>query len=80
MRQIFCLKLKKESEALTKQPYPGELGARIYESISKEAWKLWLIQQTILINENRLNLLDDSAQQFLETEMQKYLFESKEEN
>ena len=76
MRQVFCLKLKKESEGLAKQPYPGELGKRIYESISKEAWKLWLTQQTILINENRLNLLDESAQQFLEKEMQKYFFES----
>lgn len=75
MRQILCQKLKKECEGLAKQPYPGDLGTRIYDSISKEAWKMWLTQQTILINENRLNLLDESAQLFLEKEMQKYLFE-----
>jgi len=77
MRQVFCQKLKKECEALTKQPYPGELGSRIYQFIGKEAWKMWLNQQTILINENRLNLLDESSQQFLEREMQKFLFEDK---
>lgn len=74
MRKVFCQKLNKEGEGLSKQPYPGSLGLRIYDNISKEAWRMWLTQQTILINENRLNLLDDSAQQYLEGEMQKFLF------
>lgn len=74
MRKVFCQKLNKEGEGLPKQPYPGDLGQRIFDNISKEAWRMWLTQQTILINENRLNLLDDSAQQYLEGEMQKFLF------
>lgn len=74
-RTVFCQKLQKEGKALLRPPYPGELGKRIYESISLEAWQQWLRHQTLLINENRLNVLDPKARAFIETEMNKFLFE-----
>lgn len=73
-RRIFCKKLYKKADALDYQPYPGELGQRIYEQISKQAWKAWLSHQTMLINEHRLSLIDPRARHFLEQEMKKFLF------
>ncbi len=73
-RMIYCLKLKKEAEGLDVAPYPGDLGQKIYEHISKEAWQLWLKHQTKLINEYRLNLMEPSAREFLKTEMEKFLW------
>lgn len=78
-RMIFCKKLRQEAEALDAPPYPGELGQRIYESISKTAWESWLAHQTMLINEYRLSLIDPKSRAFLEEEMQKFLFEGKDE-
>lgn len=75
-RVVFCQKLKKEAPGLTRVPYPGPLGQKIYDGICQEAWQQWLRQQTILINENRLNLLDPKARPFLESEMVKFLFET----
>ena len=57
-RTVKCVKLGKEAEGLERQMYPGELGKRIFENVSKEAWQMWLGQQTILINENRLSPID----------------------
>lgn len=74
-RLIFCTKLKKEAEGLANPPFSTELGSKIYHQISKEAWSLWLKQQTILINENKLNLTDSSARSFLMVEMERFLFE-----
>jgi Fe-S cluster biosynthesis and repair protein YggX len=71
---IHCIKLGKEAEALDRQPYPGDLGQRIFEHISKEAWQLWMQHQTMLINENRLSVIDPKAREFLEKEMEKFLF------
>lgn len=71
---IHCQKLQKESEGLSKPPYPGDLGQRIYEHISKEAWNLWLAHQTMLINEYRLSLIDPKAREFLLKEMEQFLF------
>jgi Fe-S cluster biosynthesis and repair protein YggX len=71
---IFCKKLNKEAPALTYTPYPGALGQRIRENISAPAWEAWLGHQTMLINEYRLNLTDKASRQFLETEMEKFLF------
>lgn len=71
---IYCDKLQKEAEQLPRQPYPGPLGKKIFESISKPAWDMWLAHQTILINEYRLNMLDASARKMLEEEMHKFLF------
>jgi Fe-S cluster biosynthesis and repair protein YggX len=73
-RMIYCKKLDKEAQGLTYLPYPGELGQKIYQSISQEAWSLWLKHQTMLINEYRLSLIDPQAREFLALEMEKFLF------
>lgn len=73
-RTVHCAKLNKEAEGLAVPPYPGALGKRIYESVSKEAWQMWLKHQTMLINEYRLALVDPKARQFLESEMEKFFF------
>ena len=73
-RMVHCIKLDKEAEGLNMPPYPGELGQRIYQSVSAEAWKLWLNHQTMLINEYRLALMDPKARAFLQTEMEKFFF------
>ena len=71
---IQCAKLGKEAEGLDFQTYPGELGKRVYENVSKEAWRLWLDHQTMLINEYRLTPFDPNARKFLEEEMEKFFF------
>lgn len=73
-RKVHCVKLDCEGEGLDWQPYPGELGKRIYESISKEAWQMWMQHQTMLINEYRLTPIEPKARTFLEGEMEKFLF------
>ena len=73
-RMVYCVKLQKEAEGLAYQPYPGELGARIMQEISAEAWKQWLAQQTILINEYRLSSMDPKAKLFLREQMEEFLF------
>lgn len=73
-RMVQCVKLKKEAEGLDRPMYPGELGKRIYETVSKEAWQAWIKQQTILINEYRLSAVDPKARKFLEQEMERFLF------
>ena len=73
-RMVHCVKLGKETEGLKRQPYPGELGKRIFENVSEEAWRLWLQHQTMLINEMRLTPIDPKARQFLEQEMEKFFF------
>lgn len=73
-RIIHCVKLDKDTEGMDYPPYPGEMGKKIYESISKEAWALWLNHQTMLINEFRLSMLDPKARAFLATEMENFLF------
>lgn len=73
--KVQCLKLNKEADGLAKPPFPGELGQKIYDNISQEAWNLWLNQQTLLINEHRLSLVDPKARTFLMDQMQKFLFE-----
>ncbi len=74
VRSVRCLKLNKEAVGLEFPPYPGELGKKIYEFVSKEAWLMWMDHQTILINENRLSLADPEAQRFLKQELDKFLF------
>ena len=73
-RMVQCVKLGKEAEGLERPPYPGELGKKIYEHVSREAWQMWLKHQTILINENRLSPIDPKHRQFLEQEMEKFFF------
>lgn len=73
-RMVKCVKLGKEAEGLDRPTYPGELGKRIYENVSKEAWQLWLRQQTMLINEYRLSPIEPKARKFLEEQMEKFFF------
>ncbi len=73
-RTVNCIKLGREAEGLAKAPYPGDLGQRIFDNVSKEAWGLWLRHQTMLINEYRLTPVDPKARTFLEEEMDKYFF------
>jgi len=73
-RMVHCVKLGKDAEGLDYPPYPGELGKRVYEKISKEAWQTWVRQQTMLINEYRLTPVDPKARKFLEEQMEKFLF------
>ena len=73
-RLVHCVKLGKEAEGLDFTPYPGDLGKKIYDSVSKDAWQLWLSQQTMLINEYRLSLADSKSQQFLKEELEKFFF------
>ncbi|MGB5260546.1 MAG: oxidative damage protection protein [Gammaproteobacteria bacterium] len=73
-RTVHCVKLGKDAEGLDAPTYPGELGQRIFENVSKEAWQMWLGQQTILINEHRITPIEPKARKFLETEMEKFFF------
>lgn len=73
-RMVHCVLLDKEAEGLDVPPYPGELGKRIFENVSKEAWQRWLRHQTMLINEYRLTPVDPKARKFLEEEMEKFFF------
>jgi len=73
-RMVNCTKLGKEAEGLDRPTYPGELGKRIFENISKEAWATWVQRQTMLLNEYRLSPIDPKARKFLEDEMEKFLF------
>jgi len=74
MSTVNCIKLNQKLEALDRAPYPGELGRRILENVSKQAWQGWLNHQTMLINENNLNMLDDNVQYYIKDQMEKYFF------
>ena len=73
-RMVNCVKLGREAEGLDRPPLPGELGKRIYENVSKEAWRDWQTQQTRLINENRLQLADPRARKYLLEQTERYFF------
>ncbi len=75
-RMVQCVKLKREAQGLDFAPYPGPLGTRIWQSISKEAWGQWIDIQTRLVNENRLNLADARARKYLAQQMENFLFEA----
>ena len=75
-RTVQCIKLNKEAEGLDFPPYPGELGKRIYESVSKEAWAAWLKQQTMLINHYGLNVMEPQARTFLTRNMEAFFFKT----
>ena len=77
-RMVQCVKLGREAEGLEAPTYPGELGQRIFEQVSKEAWQQWLGRQTILINEYRITPVDPKARKFLEEEMEKFFFGDEE--
>jgi Fe-S cluster biosynthesis and repair protein YggX len=71
---VHCIKLGREAEGLDFPPVPGELGRKLWESVSKEAWQQWQKHQTMLVNENRLNLADQRARKYLQAQMEKYFF------
>ena len=73
-RTVQCIKLGREAEGLDFPPVPGALGKRLYDNVSKEAWQQWVKHQTMLINENRLNLADQKARQYLAEQMEKHFF------
>lgn len=73
-RTVQCVLLKREAPGLERPPYPGDLGRRIYESVSREGWALWMKHQTMLINEYRLTPIEPKARKFLEGEMEKFFF------
>lgn len=73
-RLVHCIKLNLEAEGLDRPPYPGEIGQRIFEQVSRQAWQGWLKQQTMLINEYRLSPMDPKARKFLEEQMAQYFF------
>jgi Fe-S cluster biosynthesis and repair protein YggX len=73
-RMVKCVLLGKEAEGLDRPPYPGPLGERVYENVSKAAWQRWLAHQTMLINEYRLTTYEPKARKLLEAEMEKFFF------
>ncbi len=75
-RTVQCIKLGSEAEGLDFPPYPGELGRRLWEQVSKQAWQDWLRHQTMLINENRLSLADPAARKYLAQQMEQHFFGS----
>ena len=75
-RMVNCVKLGREAEGLDFAPYPGELGKRIFENVSKEAWQAWQRHQTMLVNENRLSMADPGARKWLAEQMEEHFFGS----
>jgi len=73
-RTVQCIHLKKQAPGMVYPPYPGELGKRIYDNVSQEAFELWKKHQTMLVNENRLNLADARARQYLARQMEQFFF------
>ncbi len=74
-RKVFCVKFQREMPGLTEVPFEGHpLGQRIYDNVSKEAWKLWLEHMKMIMNEYRLNLGTQEAQEFLLKQMEDYFF------
>ena len=74
MRMVQCIKLGRELPGLTRRPYPGELGQRIYENVSQEAWNMWLQHMTLIINHYGLSLADPRATQILREELEAFFF------
>jgi Fe-S cluster biosynthesis and repair protein YggX len=71
---VNCIKLGREAEGLDFPPLPGEMGQKLYANVSKEAWAAWLRQQTMLVNENRLNLAEARARKYLMEQVEQYFF------
>jgi len=73
-RTVNCVRLGREAEGLDFPPFPGVLGKRIFDNVSKEAWKGWLEHQKMLVNENRLSLADAKARKYLLEQTENYFF------
>lgn len=73
-RKVFCVKFQKEMYGLDEPPFDNELGQKIFETVSKEAWKMWVEQMKMMMNEYRLNLATPEAQEFLMKQMEQYFY------
>lgn len=73
-RTVHCIKLKQELPGLEKPPFKGELGQRIYDTVSHQAWRQWLEHSKMLINEYRLDLVSEHGQRIWMTELEKYFY------
>jgi Fe-S cluster biosynthesis and repair protein YggX len=73
-KMVFCVKLNKNAPALSAPPFSNDLGKRIYENISQIAWDAWIVEQTKLINELRLDVSDEKSQELIKEKMLNYLF------
>ena len=73
-KTVHCVKLGREAEAMEKPPIKGELGQRVFENVSKEAWQQWVKHQVMLINEYRLTPIEPAHRKRLEFEMEKFFF------
>jgi len=75
MNRVKCILLERDLDAMDRAPYPGELGKKILDNVSKQGWQKWLEYQTMLINENNLNLMDPDAQLYLKEQLEKFFFD-----
>ncbi len=73
-RIVRCVKFDKDLPGLDRPPWKGELGKRVYENVSKDAWKLWIEHSKMIMNEYRLNPLDPSSQKIMEEQMEQFFF------
>jgi len=73
-RMVFCVKFGKEMPGLDRIPWKGELGKRVYDNVSKDAWKMWLEHSKMIMNEYRLNPLDPNSQKIMEEQMEAFFF------
>jgi len=73
-RMVYCVKFGKEMPGLDRPPWKGDLGKRIYENVSKDAWKLWIEHSKMIMNEYRLNPLDPQAQKIMEEQLEQFFF------
>jgi Fe-S cluster biosynthesis and repair protein YggX len=73
-RMVKCVKFGKELPGLDRVPWKGEIGKRIYENVSKEAWKLWIEHSKMIMNEYRLNPLDPNSQKIMEEQLEQFFF------
>jgi Fe-S cluster biosynthesis and repair protein YggX len=74
VRMVKCVKLGKELPGLDRIPWKGEIGKRVYEHVSKDAWKMWVDHSKMLLNEFRLNPMDPNSQKIMEEQMEQFFF------
>ncbi|WP_152205218.1 oxidative damage protection protein [Marinobacter changyiensis] len=72
-RTVLCRKYNEELEGLDMPPMPGKKGEEIYKTVSKKAWQEWQSQQTMLINEKHLNMMDPNSRKYLQAQMERFL-------
>lgn len=73
MRTVYCQRYREELPGLDAPPFPGKRGQLVYEQVSRKAWDEWQVQQTMLINEKQLNMMDKDARLYLNDQMDRFL-------